>query len=204
MCPKKSDSWLSRRMKWSRFARIGCLVRIAVAVAMGGRTPRWRFRSKLRCFCIHPNLSLRNRHLRRALFSYIIIGSSVLVSVLPPVVWRRNATSSRTDAEAMVPPLTLRHPSTSPKMPAVGLGTWKIPKEACKETVVEAIRTGYRHLDCACDCMRAPQTLHTACRRSAKKITEPGPPRQMATNPKWARASRRRSASDSSHGPSSG
>jgi len=36
-------------------------------------------------------------------------------------------------------------------MPAVGLGTWKIPREACRATVLEAIRTGYRHIDCACD-----------------------------------------------------
>ena len=48
----------------------------------------------------------------------------------------------------MIEPLTLR---SGAKMPVVGLGTWKIPREACKETVLEAIRTGYRHLDCACD-----------------------------------------------------
>lgn len=36
-------------------------------------------------------------------------------------------------------------------MPTVGLGLWKIPKEACEETVVAAIKAGYRHLDCACD-----------------------------------------------------
>ena len=48
----------------------------------------------------------------------------------------------------MIEPLTLR---SGAKMPVVGLGTWKIPREACKETVLAAIRTGYRHLDCACD-----------------------------------------------------
>ena len=51
-------------------------------------------------------------------------------------------------AMLMIEPLTLR---SGAKMPVVGLGTWKIPREACKETVLEAIRTGYRHLDCACD-----------------------------------------------------
>ncbi|OMJ21255.1 4-dihydromethyl-trisporate dehydrogenase [Smittium culicis] len=39
--------------------------------------------------------------------------------------------------------------STNHKMPQVGLGTWKIPKEVCKEVVFQAIKMGYRHLDCA-------------------------------------------------------
>lgn len=44
--------------------------------------------------------------------------------------------------------LTLR---TGDQMPALGLGTWKIPKDVCAETVHSAIAAGYRHLDCACD-----------------------------------------------------
>jgi D-xylose reductase len=44
--------------------------------------------------------------------------------------------------------LTLR---TGDEMPALGLGTWKIPKDVCAETVHAAIAAGYRHLDCACD-----------------------------------------------------
>ena len=44
--------------------------------------------------------------------------------------------------------LTLR---TGDQMPAVGLGMWKVPKPAAAELVQQAIRTGYRHLDCACD-----------------------------------------------------
>lgn len=36
-------------------------------------------------------------------------------------------------------------------MPVVGLGTWKIPRQEAASAVLEALRAGYRHLDCACD-----------------------------------------------------
>lgn len=36
-------------------------------------------------------------------------------------------------------------------MPMVGFGTWKVEKEHCAETVYQAIKAGYRLLDCACD-----------------------------------------------------
>ena len=36
-------------------------------------------------------------------------------------------------------------------MPAVGLGTWKIEREATAQTVQEAISIGYRHIDSASD-----------------------------------------------------
>lgn len=35
--------------------------------------------------------------------------------------------------------------------PNVGLGLWKIAKEDCEQTVFDAIKAGYRHLDSACD-----------------------------------------------------
>ena len=38
---------------------------------------------------------------------------------------------------------------TSPGSP--GLGTWKIEEDRVADTVYEAIKVGYRHLDCACD-----------------------------------------------------
>ncbi|HEX4128673.1 MAG TPA: aldo/keto reductase [Pirellulales bacterium] len=41
--------------------------------------------------------------------------------------------------------------STGAAMPAVGLGMWKIDKPAVPGIVREALRAGYRHLDCACD-----------------------------------------------------
>lgn len=36
-------------------------------------------------------------------------------------------------------------------MPSVGLGVWKIAPQQTANVVREAIETGYRHLDCACD-----------------------------------------------------
>lgn len=41
--------------------------------------------------------------------------------------------------------------------PAVGLGLWKLPKPAAPRLVQEAIRLGYRHLDCACDYGNEPE-----------------------------------------------
>eukprot|EP00992_Anisonema_acinus_P010457 TRINITY_DN6599_c0_g1_i1.p1 TRINITY_DN6599_c0_g1~~TRINITY_DN6599_c0_g1_i1.p1 ORF type:complete len:342 (+),score=90.76 TRINITY_DN6599_c0_g1_i1:55-1026(+) len=37
------------------------------------------------------------------------------------------------------------------KMPVVGFGTWKIPKETTAAAVEQALRAGYRNIDCACD-----------------------------------------------------
>jgi len=41
--------------------------------------------------------------------------------------------------------------STGSRMPVIGLGLWKVAPADCADTVVAAIRAGYRHLDCACD-----------------------------------------------------
>lgn len=46
---------------------------------------------------------------------------------------------------------TLTLSSTKAQMPKLGLGTWKIHKESCADTVYKAIELGYRLLDCACD-----------------------------------------------------
>jgi len=40
---------------------------------------------------------------------------------------------------------------TGQQMPAVGLGLWKIDSQSVAETVYEAIKRGYRHLDSAAD-----------------------------------------------------
>src|SRR4051794_12594488 len=43
------------------------------------------------------------------------------------------------------------------RLPAVGLGFWKVPKPSAAELVRTAIRGGYRHLDCACDYGNEPE-----------------------------------------------
>jgi D-xylose reductase len=37
------------------------------------------------------------------------------------------------------------------RLPAVGLGLWKVPRPDAAGLVRAAVRAGYRHLDCACD-----------------------------------------------------
>jgi len=41
--------------------------------------------------------------------------------------------------------------NTGDQMPLVGLGTWKIERESTASVVHQAIKSGYRLLDCACD-----------------------------------------------------
>jgi D-xylose reductase len=48
----------------------------------------------------------------------------------------------------MIPTLQL---NTGHQLPAVGLGYWKVPRPVAAALTVEAVRTGYRHFDCACD-----------------------------------------------------
>lgn len=35
------------------------------------------------------------------------------------------------------------------KMPIVGLGVWRMEKEGIRDLVINSIKIGYRHLDCA-------------------------------------------------------
>ncbi len=48
----------------------------------------------------------------------------------------------------MVPALSL---NTGERLPATGLGFWKVPKPTAAELTIEAARAGFRHFDCACD-----------------------------------------------------
>jgi len=40
---------------------------------------------------------------------------------------------------------------TSDKLPSVGLGLWKMPKDVCADAVVNAVEAGYRMFDSAAD-----------------------------------------------------
>jgi D-xylose reductase len=52
------------------------------------------------------------------------------------------------EAATMIPSIKL---DTGDALPAVGLGLWKIPRPETAALVETAIRTGYRHMDAACD-----------------------------------------------------
>lgn len=41
--------------------------------------------------------------------------------------------------------------TTLKNIPSVGFGLWKLDKKVCADTVYQAIKAGYRHLDSACD-----------------------------------------------------
>jgi diketogulonate reductase-like aldo/keto reductase len=56
--------------------------------------------------------------------------------------------SITSEACTMTLSLTL---ASGDRMPVVGLGLWKVPREICSDLMQQAIRVGYRHLDCACD-----------------------------------------------------
>lgn len=53
------------------------------------------------------------------------------------------------EAQAALPVFTL--PRTGDKMPALGLGMWKVPNAVCATQVANAIRAGWRQFDCAED-----------------------------------------------------
>jgi D-xylose reductase len=60
------------------------------------------------------------------------------------------STSSRYINQTSMDVATLRL-MNGDEMPAVGLGFWKVEPGRAANTVCDAIRIGYRHLDCACD-----------------------------------------------------
>lgn len=55
-------------------------------------------------------------------------------------------------------------------MPTVGLGMWKIPKEACEATVVAAVKAGYRHFDCAADYGNEVEVGHGIARAISERL----------------------------------
>src|SRR5262245_49417571 len=68
-----------------------------------------------------------------------------LITVRIPDTCRMSITL---EASTMTPSFTF---VSGDRMAVVGLGLWKVPREICASLVQQAIRTGYRHLDCACD-----------------------------------------------------
>ena len=48
--------------------------------------------------------------------------------------------------------------NTGDKLPTIGLGLWKMPKDSCADSVYNAIKAGYRLLDSACDYGNEEQT----------------------------------------------
>lgn len=59
---------------------------------------------------------------------------------------RRGPAEMKLPSGASLPPIAL---STGAAIPPIGFGTWQIPAEDAGAMVLEAVRTGYRHLDCA-------------------------------------------------------
>ncbi|CAN6645342.1 NADPH-dependent aldose reductase Gre3p [Trichomonascus vanleenenianus] len=51
--------------------------------------------------------------------------------------------------QTTIPSVTLQ--PTGDKMPLVGFGAWKVPKETCADTIYNAIKSGYRLIDGAQD-----------------------------------------------------
>jgi D-xylose reductase len=47
--------------------------------------------------------------------------------------------------------------TTGRKLPVIGLGTWKMDRSSAAQTVFDAVRSGYRHIDCACDYANEPE-----------------------------------------------
>jgi D-xylose reductase len=80
------------------------------------------------------------------------------------------------DSRMLTPTITL---PGGDRMPVVGLGLWKVPRDAAPQLVETAIRTGYRHLDCACDYANEPEVgagiraalTGGACRRDELWVT---------------------------------
>ena len=83
---------------------------------------------------------------------FVIVDNSVAYHSRQPFTGKRIVYASIADG---IKEIDLKQPSftltSGDRMPAVGLGLWKIPKDVCDKVVYDAIKTGYRCLDSACD-----------------------------------------------------
>jgi hypothetical protein len=70
-----------------------------------------------------------------------------------------SSSSRKTTSTTPPPAVTL---SSGHRMPAVGLGVWRMEKTAVRGLIHAAIRNGYRHFDCAgiYACMHACMHMH--------------------------------------------
>jgi len=77
----------------------------------------------------------------------------ILASLWGPRRGHRNLSPLVVNASGIGPTEAREHLvlRSGDSMPAIGAGMWKVPRDATAVVVVEAIRAGYRHLDCACD-----------------------------------------------------
>ena len=83
---------------------------------------------------------------------FVIIDNSVAYHSRQPFTGKRTVYASIANGTKEVDLAQPSFPLTSgDRMPAVGLGLWKIPNDVCEQVVCEAIEVGYRLLDGACD-----------------------------------------------------
>eukprot|EP00929_Paragymnodinium_shiwhaense_P014771 TRINITY_DN122732_c0_g1_i1.p1 TRINITY_DN122732_c0_g1~~TRINITY_DN122732_c0_g1_i1.p1 ORF type:complete len:715 (+),score=198.73 TRINITY_DN122732_c0_g1_i1:75-2219(+) len=84
---------------------------------------------------------------------FVVIDNTVTAHSREPFAGRRQVLASVANGAKAVDDAAGTHLvlSNSCKMPAVGLGMWKVPKEKCAEVTYEALKAGYRCIDEACD-----------------------------------------------------
>jgi len=75
-------------------------------------------------------------------FRVILVMSSALAAAT-------SETLGPIDSTFPLPLLSGAHQPGNASLPAVGFGTWQIPRDATERVVLEALEVGYRHFDCA-------------------------------------------------------
>uniref|UniRef100_A0A7S1QFZ7 NADP-dependent oxidoreductase domain-containing protein n=1 Tax=Neobodo designis TaxID=312471 RepID=A0A7S1QFZ7_NEODS len=94
---------------------------------------------------------------------FVIVDNSVAYHSREPFTGRRRiyaAIGQGTKPVAPTGATSATHLSlhTGARMPQVGFGCWKVPKDVCADTIYQAIKAGYRLIDSACDYGNEQQT----------------------------------------------